>query len=55
MIKTHCDICDAVIKDLETRYKLIKREYIILRGMEDTKLEICKDCLDKILKAGDIK
>lgn len=55
MIKTHCDVCDAVIGELATRYKLIKREYAFLKGWEDIKLEICKDCLDKILKAGEIK
>lgn len=55
MIKRHCDLCDAVIGDFDTKYHLIKKYHIFMNDWKEIELEMCEDCLDKILKAGDIK
>lgn len=51
MLKRHCDLCDLVIGDFKTRYKLVMVRHKMFSDMEEVKMEICERCLDKIVKA----
>lgn len=50
MLKRHCDLCDSVIKSLETHYRLVKRTHKMFSDMENIEMEFCQECLKEILE-----
>lgn len=50
MLKRHCDLCDSVIKSYQTHYSLVETTHEHFTTTEETELEICKGCLDEIIK-----